>query len=73
SGYEVGMGAATGVPLACGVKFLSEGQIKESGVFSPEAGIIDPKEFLEEVFEQLKNLGKVPSADLRHNIEISYS
>ena len=73
SRYEVGMGAATGVPLACGVKFLSEGRINESGVFSPEAGIIDPSEFLEEVFEQLKNLGKVPSADLRHNIEISYS
>ena len=73
SRYEVGMGAATGVPLACGVKFLSEGRINESGVFSPEAGIIDPNEFLEDVFEQLKNLGKVPSADLRHNIEISYS
>ena len=73
SRYEVGMGAATGVPLACGVKFLSEGRINESGVFSPEAGLIDPKEFLEEVFEQLENLGKVPSADLRDNIEISYS
>jgi len=73
SGYEVGMGAATGVPLACGVKFLSEGRINESGVFSPEAGLIDPKEFLEEVFEQLENLGKVPSAKLRDNIEISYS
>ena len=73
SKYEVGMGAATGVPLACGVKFLSEGRINESGVFSPEAGLIDPKEFLEEVFEQLENLGKVPSADLRDNIEISYS
>ena len=73
SRYEVGMGAATGVPLACGVKFLSEGRINESGVFSPEAGLIDPKEFLEEVFEQLENLGKVPSAKLRDNIEISYS
>ena len=73
SRYEVGMGAATGVPLACGVKFLSEGRINESGVFSPEAGLIDPKEFLEEVFEQLENLGKVPSAELRDNIEISYS
>ena len=73
SRYEVGMGAATGVPLACGVKFFSEGRINESGVFSPEAGLIDPKEFLEEVFEQLENLGKVPSAKLRDNIEISYS
>ena len=73
SGYEVGMGAATGVPLACGVKFLSEGRINESGVFSPEAGLIDPKEFLKEVFEQLENLEKIPSAELRDNIEISYS
>ena len=73
SKYKVGMGAATGVPLACGVKFLSEGRINESGVFSPEAGLIDPKEFLEEVFEQFKNLGKVPSSDLKDNIEISYS
>ena len=73
SGYEVGMGAATGVPLACGIKFLSEGRINQSGVFSPEAGLIDPKEFLGEVFKQLENLGKVPSADLKDNIEISYS
>ena len=73
SRYEVGMGAATGVPLACGVKFMSEGRINESGVFSPEAGLIDPKEFLGEVFEQLENLGKVPSAVLEDNIKISYS
>ena len=73
SRYEVGMGAATGVPLACGVKFMSEGRITESGVFSPEAGLIDPKEFLGEVFEQLENLGKVPSAVLEDNIKISYS
>ena len=73
SRYEVGMGAATGVPLACGVKFMSEGRINESGVFSPEAGLIDPKEFLEEVFAQLKNLGKVPSSVLKDNIKISYS
>lgn len=73
SRYEVGMGAATGVPLACGVKFMSEGRISESGVFSPEAGLIDPKEFLGEVFEQLENLGKVPSAVLEDNIKISYS
>ena len=73
SRYEVGMGAATAVPLACGVKFMSEGRINESGVFSPEAGLIDPKEFLEEVFKQLEHLGKVPSSVLKDNIEISYS
>ena len=73
SQYDVGMGAATGVPLACGTKFLCERRIKECGVFSPEAGIIDPEEFLEEVFVQLERLGKVPSADLGDNIKISYS
>lgn len=73
SEFEVGMGAATGVPLACGVKFLAEGRIDASGVFSPEAGVIDPKEFLAEVFGQLGNLGKVPSVELADNIEIRYS
>ncbi len=73
SKYDVGMGAATGVPLACGTKFLSEGRIKKCGVFSPEAGVIDPKEFLEEVFVELERLGKVPSSNLMDNIKISYS
>ena len=73
SEFEIGMGAATGIPLACGAKFLSEGRIDASGVFSPEAGVIDPKEFLSEVFEQLGISGRLPSNDLTDNIKISYS
>ena len=73
SEFEIGMGAATAVPLACGVKFMCEGRINASGVFSPEAGIIDPKEFLSEFFDQLGILGKVPSTDLMDNIKISHS
>jgi hypothetical protein len=71
--FELGMGAATGIPLACGVKFLSEGRLSAPGVFSPEAGHIDPREFLTEVFEQLGKLGKLSSATLDDNIQISYS
>lgn len=73
SEFEIGMGAATGIPLACGAKFLSEGRIDARGVFSPEAGIIDPRAFLSEVFQQLGILGKLPSTDLMDNIQISYS
>jgi saccharopine dehydrogenase-like NADP-dependent oxidoreductase len=73
SEFEIGMGAATGAPLACGVKFMCEGRINASGVFSPEAGIVDPKEFLSEFFDQLGILGKLPSTDLMDNIKISYS
>jgi saccharopine dehydrogenase-like NADP-dependent oxidoreductase len=39
-----GMGGSTGVPLAVGVSFLAEGQIKNYGVFAPE-GIFDPDTF----------------------------
>lgn len=73
SEFEIGMGAATGIPLACGAKFLSEGRIDARGVFSPEAGILDPKAFLSEVFQQLGILGKLPSTNLMDNIQISYS
>ena len=62
------MGAATFIQLACGVKFLSEGRMSASGVFSPEAGHIDPREFLAEVFEQLAKLGKLSSTALDDNI-----
>ena len=53
-GTETGlsMGAATGVPLACGAQFLLDGRIEQKGVFTPEAGHIDPLEFLTEVFSQ---------------------
>ena len=70
---RIGMGAATGIPLACGVKFLSEGRIDAAGVFSPEAGHIDPQEFLTAVFAQLVRLGRLSSPDLCNHIKISYA
>ena len=70
---RVGMGAATGIPVACGVKFLSEGHIDATGVFSPEAGNIDPAEFLAEVFAQLARLGRLSSPDLDDHIKISHA
>ena len=70
---RISMGVATGIPLACGVKFLSEGHIEATGVFSPEAGHIDPQEFLAEVFAQLAGLGRLSSPDLADHIKISFA
>lgn len=67
------MGEVTGAPLACGAKLLSEGQIKKTGVFSPEAGHIEPRDFLTEVFAQLEKFGKLSSSALEDNIHISRS
>ena len=41
---EVGMGFATGVPLACGLELLLKGSLSQRGVFAPESGAIDPDE-----------------------------
>lgn len=70
---EIGMGAITGIPLACGVKFLIDGRLKETGVFSPEAGHINPKLFLEEVLVQLGHLTHLSSIAFEDNIKISCS
>lgn len=67
------MGEATGIPLACGAKLLADGCIKEAGVFSPEAGHIEPKAFLRDVFAQLGKIGKISSPALENNIRISRS
>ena len=42
-----GMGHATGLPLACGLRLLAQGRITQRGVFAPESGAIDPNEFLD--------------------------
>jgi saccharopine dehydrogenase-like NADP-dependent oxidoreductase len=65
------MGAATGVPLACGAKLLLDGRIKQTGVLTPEAGHIDPTEFLREVFRQFENAGRLRSGALEDNVRIS--
>ena len=43
------MGEITGIPLACGIKMLAEGKINEAGVLAPEAGHIDPHDFITDV------------------------
>jgi saccharopine dehydrogenase-like NADP-dependent oxidoreductase len=65
------MGAATGVPLACGAKLLLDGRIKQTGVLTPEAGHIDPLEFLREVFRQFESAGRLRSGALEDNVRIS--
>ena len=70
---SLSMGEATGIPIACGAKLLSEGRIKGAGVFSPEAGHINAREFLIEVFSQLQKMGKLSSSALEDNIRISRS
>ena len=74
-GTETGlsMGAATGIPLACGAQFLLDGRIEQKGVFTPEAGHIDPLEFLTEVFSQYEASGKLASGALEDNVRISRS
>ena len=67
------MGEATGIPLACGAKLLSDGCIKKTGVFSPEAGHIEPLNFLREVFSQLEKIGRLSSSTLEDNIRFSRS
>jgi saccharopine dehydrogenase-like NADP-dependent oxidoreductase len=50
-GAEEGMGFATGVPLAVGLRLLLEEKLTRRGVFAPESGAIDPNEFFEAMGE----------------------
>jgi len=69
----IGMGAITGVPLACGIKFLAEGRMLEPGVFSPEAGHIEPREFLSEVLVQLGEHSGLAATGFSDHVSISRS
>ena len=46
---DLGMGRATGIPLAIGVRMLAEGKVDKKGVVAPEAGHIDPEVFIPEL------------------------
>ena len=50
-GFEenMSMGAATGYPLACGLKMLLEKKIAKFGVLAPEACGLDPDNFFDEL------------------------
>lgn len=52
-----GMGGATGIPMAIGLKLLHSGKITHHGVFAPEQ-VIDPDDF----FDEFGPLCTVPSA-----------
>ena len=62
---SLGMGAVTGIPLACGLKMLLDGRINNRGVFAPESGAINPEEFFSEVFSVLTEdtAEKIPLED----------
>jgi saccharopine dehydrogenase-like NADP-dependent oxidoreductase len=57
AGVGGGMGGATGIPMAIGLKLMNSGKIKGPGVFSPEQ-VINPDNF----FNELGPLCTIPSA-----------
>ena len=69
----IGMGEITGIPLACGIKMLAEGKINKSGVFSPEAGHIDPHDFITDVLDELSKAINKPLGNFEENIRINRS
>ena len=69
----IGMGEITGIPLACGIKMLAEGKINKSGVFSPEAGHIDPHDFITDVLDELSKAINEPLGNFEENIRINRS
>ena len=70
---NIGMGEITGIPLACGIKMLAEGQINEVGVLAPEAGHIEPHEFVTKVFEEISDVLGLPNGSLDDSIRITRS
>ena len=70
---NIGMGEITGIPLACGIKMLAEGCIKEVGVLAPEAGHIEPNGFIGDVFEEISKTLALPTDSLSDSIQITRS
>ena len=70
---NIGMGEITGIPLACGIKMLAEGQINEVGVMAPEAGHIEPHRFITKVFEEISDVLGMPNGSLDDSIRITRS
>ena len=70
---EIGMGEITGIPLACGIKMLAEEKVNKSGVFSPEAGHIDPHDFIADVLDELSKAINKPLGNFEENIRINRS
>ena len=70
---NIGMGEITGIPLACGIQMLAKGQINEVGVLAPEAGHIEPHEFITKVFEEISDVLGLPNGSLDDSIRITRS
>ena len=70
---NIGMGEITGIPLACGIKMLTEGQINEVGVMAPEAGHIEPHRFITDVFKEISKVLGLPNDSLNDSIQITRS
>ena len=73
SSADIGMGEITGIPLACGIKMLAEGKINEVGVLAPEAGHIDPYDFITDVLDEISKLLDLPTRKFEENIRITRS
>ena len=66
---DIGMGFATGVPLACGLELLAKGELAQPGVGAPEGGAIEPRRF----FEIFGTKGSQPLADGAPSLLVSRS
>jgi saccharopine dehydrogenase-like NADP-dependent oxidoreductase len=73
SSDRIGMGEITGIPLACGIKMLAEGKINEAGVLAPEAGHIDPHDFISDVLDEISKFLDLPLGNFEENIKITRS
>ena len=73
SSDRIGMGAITGIPLTCGIKMLAEGKINEAGVLAPEAGHIDPHDFISDVLDEISKSLDLPLGNFEENIRITRS
>jgi saccharopine dehydrogenase-like NADP-dependent oxidoreductase len=70
---NIGMGEITGIPLACGIKMLAEGRINQTGVLAPEAGHIEPRGFITDIFEEISSVLGLPKNSLNDSIQITRS
>jgi saccharopine dehydrogenase-like NADP-dependent oxidoreductase len=70
AGVGGGMGGATGIPMAIGLKMLASGKITRKGAFAPEE-VIDPDDF----FNELGPLCTIPEsrANAEEMLHITYS
>lgn len=57
SAFQTDMGTVTGYPLAVGAILLGKDEINEPGIMIPEEAIKNRKEFVDDVFNSIKDLG----------------